>query len=499
MADSSGARNVADAIAEWAVRLPGAVALVENGRAIDYAGFDRAIWRAAWMFRHCGIGPGSIVGICLPNSALYLVVFHALARIGAIILPLPKSEPAAHRVALARRFAVTAIVGDTDGYDVRALQPDPAWLDGGSVVEDPGLRAAGGNAPLKIAFSSGTTGTPKAVMRTHHASMEIDRHRRLVVPQGAGDVFVALLEMGVSYGLRPCLRALEVGATVVLAPKEIGAADFAALAAHWRATHLALTPIHVSSLLSLVRESGPLLPHVRELIVSTANTPHALRGQIRQKLTPHLFISYGSNEVSVLALAGASLQDQFPDCVGRPMPGIEVEAVDEKDVPVTVGGLGMLRFRASWFPPGYIDDPQASARHFRGGWFYPGDVGMLADDTVIFLKGRVDEIINYDGVKIAPLDIENALLTHPAVIEAAAFPLHSVLHQQVPVAAVALRQPVEQASLLAFARARLGQRAPAYIMILNALPKNNMGKVIKRDLEQKVAAEIQRLRMLSGV
>ena len=401
--------NIADAITHWAQHKPDAPAILEDGRSIGFAPFERAVWRAATACSEFGISADQVVGISLPNSALYLVVFYALARLGATALPLPIGDPAENRRELIRRFGAIAVIGDGAGSSVKSLRPDVAWLDGSACAPDVGLRADGGDRGLKIAFSSGTTGRPKAVLRTHRASMEIDRHRRQAVPQLSDDVFVALLDMGASYGLRPCIRTLEVGGTVVVASKDVGAADFAALIERHGATQLALTPFHVMALMHDVRRAGPMLGGVRELVVSTANCPHALRMEIRRRLTPGLIVSYGSNEVNVLAVADGQLQDRFPDCVGRCVPGIEVEAVDDNDVPVPPGMMGLLRFRAAWFPSGYIDDAAASAKSFRGGWFYPGDMGVLSPEKVIHLKGRADDIINFDGVKIAPLEKEGAL------------------------------------------------------------------------------------------
>lgn len=482
--------NVADAISHWASQKPDEAAVVEDGRRISFAAFDGAVWRACAEWRQAGISPGRIVGISLPNSVLYLVAFYGLARLGATVLPLPIDEPADYRAELVRRFGAMAVIGDAAGTAVPSLQPARHWLEAPPVPPDPTLRVDGGDGGLKIAFSSGTTGRPKAVLRTHRASLEIDRHRRQAVPQFPEDVFVALLDMGTSYGLRPCLRTLDVGGTVVIAQKGIGAADFVALVESSAATQLALTPFHAMAMMAEVRRPSPMLRSVRELVISTANCPHGLRQEIRRRLTPGLIVSYGSNEVNVLAVADGQLQDGFPDCVGRCVPGIEVEAVDDDESPVPPGTMGVLRFRAPWFPSGYMDDEAASRKAFRAGWFYPGDTGVLGPDKVIHLKGRVDDVINFDGVKIAPLDIEAVLLAHPAVVEAAAFPMPSRIHQQVPVAAVTVRTATSTEELLAFARGRLGTRGPAQVVVLPTLPKNKMGKVLKNELVRLLTAAV---------
>ncbi len=487
---TSNAVNVADALAHWAQQTPTANAIIEGESTISYAALDRAVWRAAAHFTAEGVRPGQVVGLMVPNSALTLASFYGLARLGATVLPLSVEQPEASCIALLQRFGATAVVGTNAPGEALPLPPDIRWFDDAPHSPDLSLRADGGGRPLKIAFSSGTTGRPKPVLRTHHMSMEIDRHRRQAVPQYASDVFVALLDMGASYGLRPCLRTLEVGATVVVAPAGIGALQFAALVRRCGATQLALTPFHAFALMAECGDATPVLGGIRELILSTANCPHEQRQRIRTRLTPNLIISYGSNEVNILAVAPPALQDRFPDCVGCCVPGIEVEAVDDNDVPLPSGAMGRLRFRAAWFPQGYMDDPEASAKSFRHGWFYPGDVGVLSPEKVINLMGRADDMVNFDGVKIAPLEVEATLQGHPAVIEAALVALPSAVHQQIPVAVVTLRQPATPEELMRFVRDRLGSRGPASVLLADALPKNAMGKVLKQELVQIILARL---------
>jgi acyl-coenzyme A synthetase/AMP-(fatty) acid ligase len=141
-------------------------------------------------------------------------------------------------------------------------------------------------------------------------------------------------------------------------------------------------------------------------------------------------------------------------------------------------------------PGGYIGDEAASARAFRGGWYYPGDLGYLDEGGALYFRGRADDLMNYDGMKIYPADIEEVLLAHPAVAEAAAFPLPSDRHQDVPFAAVVLRSPVAAATLLDWCRERLGARAPIKLAQLASLPRTERGKVNKQALVQFVRERV---------
>src|SRR5262249_5941277 len=152
----------------------------------------------------------------------------------------------------------------------------------------------------------------------------------------------------------------------------------------------------------------------------------------------------------------AATQLRFPDTVGIPYPGVAIEIVDDRDRALPPGEVGLIRMRGSGYARGYLDDPVATAKAFRDGWDYPGDLGLLTPEGALILKGRADDLINYDGTKIYPIDIELALQQHPAVAEAAAFPVVVEGYRQRPVAAVTLAAPATREELLAFCRERLG-------------------------------------------
>lgn len=134
-------------------------------------------------------------------------------------------------------------------------------------------------------------------------------------------------------------------------------------------------------------------------------------------------------------------------------------------------------------------DPVATAKHFVDGWFHPRDVAMVTPGGVLRYLGRKDDMMKLANINIFSAEIERVLEEHPAVAGAAAFPIPSAVHGEIPAAAVELRAPgdVDAPSLSACARERLGVRAPRRIAILDALPRNATGKVVKRDLARMLA------------
>jgi len=219
-------------------------------------------------------------------------------------------------------------------------------------------------------------------------------------------------------------------------------------------------------------------------------TPEPLRRELRRRVTANLVICYGTNELWYIASADVATQLSFPEAAGYPVDDVEVEIVDDRDRPLPRGEVGLVRLRGSTLPAGYLDDPEATAKAFRSGWYYPGDLGVLAPEGVLFLKGRADDMINYDGIKIYPAEIEVALQRHPGVAEAAAFPVTIDGYRQLPVAAVVPRGGASAEALVAFCREQIGERAPVKIWLFDTLPKTATGKVLKRELATRLSRAV---------
>jgi long-chain acyl-CoA synthetase len=482
--------NVADAIARFAGETPYRAAIIEADRVVHWRELDAAVWRAAAFLAASGLRPGDRVGVApAANTALWLVATYALARIGAVFLLLDPLESPAVREAIARRLGLVAVLGDGPAAQLGSLpllRPQPAWLEPGPVAADPRLVAAGDDAPLMICLSSGTTAAPKAMCRSHADHALISTAARSISVVGAEDRLLALTPFHFTYGLCLAMRGVEGGGTVRIAPPALTIAGLCDIVDRENITRLALTPLHAREVMGQLPDGAPpRFPGVRELGLSTTVAPETLRSEVRQRITPNLVIVYGSNEAWCATWADAATQLRFPDTVGIPYQGVDIEIVDDLDAVLPHGEVGLIRMRGPGFARGYLDDPAATAKAFRDGWYYPGDLGFLAPEGALFLKGRADDLINYDGTKIYPIDIELALQQHPAVAEAAAFPVVVDGYRQRPVAAVILEAPATPEQLLAFCRERLGPRSPRDIHILDAFPRNAIGKVLKRELAER--------------
>jgi len=487
--------NIADAIARHARENPYSAAILAGDRIIDFRKLDAAIDRVAVEFYEQGLRSGATVGISIPASPLHLITVYALARLGVVHLTLPVQDSAAARGALAFRFGVQAIVSDRPQNSLTQftlVKVDPAWLAPATREIQPVSVRTHGGTPWKIVLSSGTTAAPKAVLATHET--EFGWHSRGHPPFPVGSRFLSTIDMNFSYGLRLNMQALNSGACVVLTVAGNARALFDEIDIHG-ITHLAATPRHLMDALPDLPLDAPRCPNIRYLSVAGSIMPEKLRQQIRRRMTPNLHVKYGSNEVGYVVEAPPELQDGLPDVLGRAVAGVQYEIVDDQGSVVPPGDVGRIRFRGEAFPPGYADNPEATAAAFADGWFAPGDLARVGTEGEIYFMGRADDMINFDGVKLYPADIESCLLRHEAVVEAAAFAMPSERFQDVPAAAVVLRPDclaLATKDLIIFCNQHLGLRAPRVVHVVSALPKNAMGKVLKKDLARMLMAAMER-------
>ena len=486
------ASNVADVISKHAAARPWAVAIIENEAVLHYRTFERLVWAAAWHFRRSGIAPGDVVGLAMPDSAVHLVAIYGLARIGAPSIALPKSDPAPLRETLARRFGVKWVVAPLDGAGLPGVPTvvlTPARLGEAPAAISTELRAAGGDAPWNVRRTSGTTGEPKGIARTHNAALGIwQAHAADYL--APGDRALCVVDLSTATGLMAAERSFYRGGTLVIAPKIKSAPDLLNTIDIHAITHLYLTPNFLNAVLPVLPADQCRCPGLLELLVVGMAMPEMLRSEIRRRMTPNLIVQYGANEIGALTVADRGMQEMFPETVGKVRPGVEVQIVDDDDLPVEPGQAGIIRARAPWMASGYINPENAARPNFRDGWLYPGDTGVLNGDGMLFLKGRVDDMMNFDGIKIFPADIEEALLAHPAVVDAVAFPVASSAHQHLPAASVILRETASPDALLAHCRRLLGVRSPVLISIETGFPRNATGKVLRHQLAAKLAPNL---------
>ncbi len=469
--------NVTAAIHMHARLRPRAPAVITPSRALTFAQLDAAIWRAAMRFKTEGIEAGQVVVVDIADSVKHLVVALALARIGAAHLANFHGHDAAVLAPLMARVNAVRTIADADvrADEVLFGPARPARESIGVMAAEMRQHAS---MPWLYVASSGTTGRPKIISITHRMALQRGRRFAAGVPVLASDRHMPLSSLAFWSSKQRVVATLNVGGCAVFAGG-LSLERALEFMRRTRVTRISCAVMHLHQLCA-VEQKEMLLPQLRVLEVLGSTVTEELRRSVKHKVSWNLYVMYSATEMGAVTVAPPEME--VPETVGTALPGVHLQIVDAADQPLPRGEVGIIRVRAAGVVEGYYDDAEATAKAFRGGWFYPGDLGALTDDEQLIFKGRADDMMIFDGINIYPAEIEAVLAAHEAVGEAAAFAVRSEVHQDVPVAAVTLRAPVAEAELLAFCRARLGSRAPQKIIVVDEFPRNPAGKVLKREL-----------------
>lgn len=274
------------------------------------------------------------------------------------------------------------------------------------------------------------------------------------------------------------LYSLWNGGTNIFRPRTASAVT--ELVHRHQVTCLDISRIHASDLAAA--GTGTTLAHVKIRTGGSA-IPIDVRRLVERNVTPELYVRYATTESGAISMAGPGQHDD-DEVVGVPLPGVVLEIVDANGKALSPGETGEIRVQAAGMALGYLDSPTDTAKRFRDGWFWPGDVGTLRADGQVIVNGRADDMMILNGVNIFPAEIERVLERHHAVRIAAALPIPSKVHGHIPVAAVELHAEATTtaAELQDYARTHLALRAPRRILIVDALPRNSQGKIMRREI-----------------
>lgn len=454
--------NITAPLRRLARILPDVPAIIRaDDSTISYALLDRLIDSVARRLLAAGARAGETIGLGIagPDESRGLIAALALARAG-----IASSHPA---LPAARRIVFGAATQASDlSLDAGAFAPDDAG---------PIDMHSGGATLLRRFASSGTTGLPKPVA-VSHALQAARTEANILAPGGPSPcVRIVGVDLGITWGFTAALRTLWQGGTLVLTNP---AAAATRLARH-NVQSLVLAPVGLRALLDAVPEGAGPFDELTTIEVGGDTISPALRRAASARLGPVLVSYLGASEAGGIASAPLAALGGLPDAAGIVHSGVEVEAVDDKDRALPPGTFGHIRVRSDLTVSGY-DGVAEDTSSFRDGWFYPGDLGAVGADGLLRLAGRVSDVLNLGGVKIAARTVEAVLLEMPGVTDAAAFAVTDSLGVPTLWAAVVGPERLAREAIERFCRERLRESFPKAVMQLPSLPRNDAGK-LRRD------------------
>ena len=483
----AGARRngLAELLHRSAARYPDKTALVGMDRSFTFRELDAAVDRAAAALHRRGLGRGDRLAILARNSWQFVVASYASARLGIIFVPINfmltadevayilddsdatgilvgaelcgTAEAAFDR--LGREIAVRAQIG----LDANQAPAQRKWSEFSRWVDEPGAApdvAVDDDDPIRIMYTSGTESRPKGVLLSSRAL--ISQYVSCIVSGSMShcDIELHTLPLYHCAQLDACLGPdVYLGATSIVLPSaepapEFGTTDLGSLTKGYYGA--SAMPVEV------LREIRTRLPHLA------------------------LWNFYGQTELSPVAtVLGPDEQDSHAGSAGRPALNVETIVVDDDDRPVPAGTIGEIVHRGPHLTLGYWRQPHLTAEAFRNGWFHSGDLGVMDEDGRLTVVDRKKDMIKTGGENVASREVEELIYQHPDVAEVAVF---AVPHPRwvEAVCAVIVAKPgsdLDEADVLAHCAGRLAKyKTPKYVSIVESLPKNPTGKILKREL-----------------
>ena len=220
------------------------------------------------------------------------------------------------------------------------------------------------------------------------------------------------------------------------------------------------------------------------MMASGSLLSRALSERVRARMCSNLLATYGATEISPMASAAAHRIVDIKGAVGYIAPWVQAQVVDKDDQPLTPGDEGLIRMRGHTCLNGYLGNPAGSETFFRGGWFYPGDLGTITDDRLLIISGRQQAVINVGGNKINPETIEAVLESFPGVIHSAAFGRPNELGIEQIWAVVTASDDLDLNAVRAYcSKALAAPFVPVKILRVPNVPLNDMGRVDRKSLQ----------------
>ena len=354
--------------------------------------------------------------------------------------------------------------------------------------------------PLWFFYTSGTTGRPKAGILTHgQMAFVVANHLADLIPgTDERDVSIAVAPLSHGAGVHMLLNVARGAATVLMPGEKLDPALFWQLVASHRVTNLFTVPTIVKMLIEHPAVDEHDHSTLRYVIYAGAPMYRADQKRALHKLGHVLVQYFGLGEVTgnvtVLPREMHSADDDDPEAnigsCGRPRTGMEVAIFDAEMRPLPTGEVGEICCRGPAVFAGYHDNPEATAKALRGGWFHTGDLGRVDQRGLVYITGRESDMYISGGSNIYPREVEKVLLAHPGIAEVAMLGVPDAKWGEVGVAVIVRRPDApafDAAAVLAHLEGRTAKyRWPRHVFFWDALPKSGYGKIAKKDVREQL-------------
>ncbi|WP_237562774.1 class I adenylate-forming enzyme family protein [Bacillus dakarensis] len=483
-------------------------------REITNMEVDKAARELAFFLHSMGIKKGDCVLVSMSNCPEVIYSYQAILRLGAIVIPVMHLLNENEFTFILEHSEAKAVITTSDVFSkihsasarlsgelkVICMDQLPSeiphtnmevtdWQKGKLQISENRIQEIYCDIHetdlAVILYTSGTTGRPKGVMLTHR-NLSANVIARTSFTDGKRGTMLGVLPLAHVYGFSAMNALFHLGNAVVIFQKFDVVKIFEAIE-KYQIKSCSLVPAMIHEMVSSPFASHYDLSSLEAIESGSTSLPASLREEVRKKFQAEIYDAYGLSEAS------PSVSRQRKDIpikegsVGLPLPGLQIKIVDQNGVELPTGQIGELIVKGDNITPGYYKNEEATKEAIKDGWLFTGDMAKVDEDGYLYIVGRKKELIIRGGFNIYPRDLEELLLKHEEVFEAAVIGVPSERMGEEVIACVIKKtsSTLSEDDLISYCQTHLAKyKTPRRIVFLNELPKNKIGKILKLKLKE---------------
>ena len=498
--------NLAGLFQNTAERVPENVGLQFEERLYPYSELNRLSNRLANGLRDSGLKPGDACILMLPSCPEFVVAYYALAKLGAVIVPvnfLFKEGELSHifRDSRARGFigmepyleeAEKAMKGSPH-MNIRiasVLHARKGFMRWGDLFGDDAFvpYPSADDDILAVLYTSGTTGLPKGAMLPHHNLSSNARTVADMRTTDPNDVVIGVLPLYHIFGQTSVLNAsIYLGQTIHLF-RHFDPGETIRVIEEETSTVLFAVPTMYNRLLLETERTGVERSSLRYCVSGGASLPVEVLRRFEERFETRIYEGYGLTECSPVCIENPFGHQTKPGSIGLPIPGFQARIVNDDGKDVQQGQVGELIVHGPGVMKGYMNQPEETAETVVAGWLHTGDMARMDEEGYLYIVDRKKDLIIRGGYNVYPREVEEVLFEHPDIVEAGVYGLpHGDLGEEVAADVVPKAgSDLTEEDIRRFVKERLAPyKYPRIVHLVDDLPKSHTGKVLKKVLRER--------------
>lgn len=495
--------NIAHHIERGQLLFPDKIALIFEDKTFTYKHLNQLAGRIGNGLRELGIKKGDRVALFLPNIPEFIISYLAILKLGAVAVSINVMLKNAEVSYILHDCAAKAII-TTESGSLQVLEADLPELQHILIAEgdskkgisltqliensSPNLRAAemDRHAPASIVYTSGTTGFPKGATLSHGNIVSNMYSQNRCCGMQSNDRLLLYLPLFHCFGQNAILNAaLNVCATIMLQRRFDLDQVLDAIATHQITMFFGVPTVFIKLLNSDIPRQT--LKSVRYYFSAAAPMPIEIAQTWHDKYGLVIHEGYGLTETSPCACYNHDLKYKLGS-IGAPIENVEMKIVDADGNQLEPGELGEIAIRGPNVMLGYWNRPFETAEVIKNGWFHTGDIGQMDEDGFFYIVDRLKDMINVSGFKVYPTEVENVIYQHSSIAEVAVYGVPDAFKGEIVQASIVMKpgQTLTETQIIDFCSERMAAyKIPRNINFVDAIPKNQTGKILKRILRKQ--------------